>query len=67
MKRAAAALRSLTALVAGTVGLEGGFLLAGTALLSIGAGLLNPAGPWIVAGAVCFLAGIALAMPRKVD
>lgn len=65
MKRAAAALRFLASAVARVVGLEGVFLLVGTALVSVGAGLIHPAGPWIVPGAVCFLAGIALTVPRK--
>lgn len=65
MKRTAAALRRAALSVAHAVGLEGAFLLAGTALLSTGAGFIAPAGPWIVSGSVFLLAGIALAVPPR--
>lgn len=65
MKRAAVALRDLTGKVTGAIGLEGTFLGAGTALLAVGSTYFTPAGPWFVVGAACFLAGLALALPRR--
>ncbi len=64
MRQAAIALRSLLASV---VGLEGAFLIAGTALLAVGAGYLDAAGPWFVVGGVLFLTGIALVIPRRAE
>lgn len=61
----ALALRSLIGIVAKGVGLEGLFLLAGTALLAVGASFVSPAGPWLVTGAVALIAGIALAIPTR--
>ena len=65
MKRAAVSIRGLTARVASSIGLEGAFLLAGTVLLAIGASYIAPFGPWIVAGSLCILAGIGLAIPER--
>lgn len=65
MKRAAVALRHLLATVANAIGLEGAFLLVGTALLAAGASYLHPAGPLLVVGAMCVLAGLALAVPTR--
>lgn len=61
MKDAVIAFRSL---LVNVVGLEGFLLVLGTILLAIGAGYLSPAGPWIVAGGVAFLVGLAIAVPR---
>lgn len=65
MKRAAVALRGLAASLAALVGLEGAFLLGGTACLATGASYFSPAGPWLVVGVVAVLSGIALALPRR--
>lgn len=65
MKRAAIALRRLLFSVARGVGMEGTFLLAGTAALAVGASYFSPAGPWLVVGIVALLIGLALAMPRR--
>lgn len=65
MRRAAVAVRSLAARAAASVGLEGLFLLLGTALLADAASYLSPAGPPAVAGAACILAGVALALPQR--
>lgn len=62
MKPAVAAFRELLVQV---VGLEGFLIVLGTVLLAIGAGYLSPAGPWIVAGGVAFLIGLAIAVPRS--
>jgi 1,4-dihydroxy-2-naphthoate octaprenyltransferase len=65
MKRAALAIRRLIGSVASAIGLEGAFLLAGTALLAVAAGYAAPWGPWLVVGTACVLAGIALALPPR--
>lgn len=66
MRRAAIALRSLAARLGSAVGIEGAFLTAGTIALAVGSSYFSAAGPWIVAGAVCVLLGIALAVaPRS--
>ena len=65
MKRAAVALSALIASTSRNVGLEGAFLLAGTACLAVFAATLNPAGPWLVVGVVTLLLGLALAIPRS--
>lgn len=65
MKQAALALQAIVARLFASVGLEGAFLLAGTALLAIGSGYLSPAGPLFVIGAMCVLAGLALAVPQR--
>lgn len=65
MKRAAVALRRLASLVAAVVGIEGAFLFVGTALLAIGAGYFSPAGPFVVVGFICLIAGVALAVPPR--
>lgn len=61
MKRAAVVLRRL----AGDVGIEGAFLLAGTVLLSVAASYVTPAGPFVVVGLVCLIAGIFLVVPPR--
>lgn len=58
MKRAVVAL-------ADAIGLEGAFLLIGTALLAVGTSYITPAGPWLVVGAVALALGLALAVPRR--
>ena len=65
MKRAAVALRDLLATLIGGVGLEGAFLLVGTVCLAVFAWSINPYGPWLVAGVMFTLAGIALAVPGR--
>lgn len=65
MKRAAVALRRLVLSLARVVGIEGAFLLVGTALLAAFASYLHPAGPLFVVGAMCVLAGLALAVPTR--
>ena len=65
MKRAAVALRSTIARLVAAVGLEGAFLLAGTVLLAVGTSYIHPAGPLVVVGSMCILAGIALAVPTR--
>ena len=65
MKRAAFALRSLSTAVVSGVGLEGAFLLAGTVLLAVASSYLSPAGPLVVVGGMCVLAGLALAIPAR--
>lgn len=59
------ALRSLLARVFAAMGLEGAFLIVGTTLMAIGASFLSPAGPFFVVGAVCILAGLAIALPQR--
>ena len=65
MKRAAVAVRALLSRIAGMVGIEGAFLLGGTACLSVFASAIHPLGPWFVVGVMCILAGIALAIPER--
>lgn len=65
MRRAAAAIRSAALRAASAVGLEGAFLIAGTSLLAYAASWISPAGPPAVAGLMCILAGIALALPER--
>lgn len=65
MKAAAVALRGLASRIASAVGIEGAFLLAGTVLLAIGSSYIVSFGPWIVAGSMCILAGISLAIPER--
>ncbi len=57
-------LRLLIRRLAASVGLEGLFLVAGTALLAAGSSYIHPAGPLLVTGAVCLLVGLALAVPQ---
>lgn len=61
MRRAVRALERDLSRLARAVDVEGGFVLAGTAVLAYGAGLLHPAGPALVVGAVLLLCGLALA------
>lgn len=65
MKRAAAALRRGAVFVLNGIGIEGGFLLAGTCSLAVASSYISAAGPWFVVGAVSLLAGIALALPNR--
>lgn len=65
MKRAATAISILAARFAAAVGLEGTFLVTGTVLLSIASTYVSPAGPLVVVGAMCILAGLALALPQR--
>ena len=65
MKRAAISIRALVVRLVAGVGLEGGFLLVGTALLAVGSSFISAIGPWIVTGIMCILAGIALAIPER--
>jgi hypothetical protein len=65
VKRAAGALRQLVGRVAGSIGLEGTFLVTGTVLLAVASTYLSPAGPWAVVGAVSLVLGLALAVPTR--
>lgn len=65
MRRAAIALRSLGSRTASAVGLEGAFLLLGTASMAVASSYISAAGPWFTVGAVSLLAGIALALPTR--
>ena len=67
MKRAAIALRSILLTIARGLGLEGAFLAVGTILAAVGASYVAPAGPWLVVGAMCIAAGLALAIPRRAE
>lgn len=67
MKRAAVALRSILLALARGLGLEGSFLAVGTILAAVGASYISPAGPWLVIGTVCIVAGLALAVPRRTE
>jgi hypothetical protein len=61
VKRAALALRSASVAVARAIDLEGAFLIIGTALIAAAASYVHPAGPLLVVGVTCTLAGLALA------
>lgn len=65
MKPAVVTLRSWLSLLIRGVGIEGAFLVLGAALLAIGAGLVHPAGPWLVLGATAVLVALALAIPTR--
>jgi hypothetical protein len=65
MKAATRALRNLLGRLAKSVGMEGTFLLIGTALLAVGSAYLNPAGPWVVVGSVSLILGLATAVPVR--
>jgi hypothetical protein len=65
VKRAAVSLRRFALAIATAIGLEGAFLLAGTVLLAVAASYVAPAGPFVVVGVMCILAGIALAIPPR--
>jgi hypothetical protein len=65
MKRAAVALRSWLVRLGADIGLEGAFLLTGTAFLAVGASFLSPAGPWLVIGGMAVVTGLALAIPAR--
>lgn len=65
MKKAALALSALLARLAASVGLEGAFLLIGTALLAAGSSFIHPAGPLLVTGCMCVVVGLALALPAR--
>lgn len=65
MKRAAASLRSFLVWLAAQVGLEGAFLLTGTACLAIWAGYFGPQWPWAVVGVVAIVTAFALIAPRR--
>lgn len=47
------------------VGLEDVLLLVGTACLAYAASFVHPAGPVVVVGVMCLLAGIVLALPAR--
>lgn len=47
------------------VGIEGAFLIVGTAVLALGAALVHPAGPYAVIGLMLVAYGLALAAPRR--
>lgn len=65
MKRAALALRSGLVWLAGQVGLEGTFLLVGTASLAVWANYFGPAWPWAVVGVMSLLTAFALIVPKR--
>ena len=58
---------SLVSLVAGAVGLEGAFFIAGVAFIAIGSAYVVSFAPWIVVGAACIIVGVALSLPRGTE
>lgn len=62
MRRAALVLRSFLETM---IGVEGAFLLLGTAALAVAAGYLHPSGPWWVVGAMSTIIGLLLV--RRAD
>jgi hypothetical protein len=65
VRRATVALAASLSRLGSKVGLEGAFLLAGAALLAVGASYIHPAGPYLVTGGLAVMAGIALALPAR--
>jgi hypothetical protein len=65
VKATAVAVFGLMSRIGSAVGIEGALLLIGTIALSIGSAFISPAGPWVVVGIMCILAGIALALPGR--
>jgi len=65
MRATAVAVFGLLSRLGSAVGIEGALLLIGTVALSIGSSFFTPAGPWVVVGIMCILAGIALAVPGR--
>lgn len=65
MKRAAVAVRSLVGRILSSVGIEGAFLLVGTACLAVGSSYIAPYAPLLVVGFMAILAGVALALPER--
>lgn len=65
MKTAADALRSFVLWLAAQVGLEGAFLLIGTASLAVWASYFGPAWPWAVVGVMSLLTAFALIVPKR--
>mgnify|MGYP001572045971 CR=1 FL=1 len=65
MKQAVIQLQTHLRHLAASTGLEGAFLLVGTACLAIGSAYVHPAGPWLVVGIVGVLLGLALAVPSR--
>lgn len=63
--KAAVALRTALLWTVAQVGLEGLFLLVGTACLATAASFYSPAGAWFVVGVIALLIGLVLAQPRK--
>ncbi len=63
--KAAVALRSALLAIGRQVGLEGAFLILGTACLAVAASFFSAAGPWFVTGTIALLIGLVLAQPRK--
>lgn len=65
MRDAAISIAALLRRIAGWFGVEGGWLIAGAVLLSIGAYLrFDPTAPWFVFGGLCVLAWLALTLRR---
>lgn len=65
MRAAAIAIRAYVLMLASSVGLEGLFLIVGTACLAVGASFISPAGPWFAVGVMATLAGLVLAVPPR--
>jgi hypothetical protein len=65
MRRAALAIRRSAGSLAAAVGIEGTFLIIGTACLAVASSYISAAGPWLTVGAVSMLAGVALAVPTR--
>ena len=63
--KAAVALRTALLSVSRQVGIEGAFLLIGTACLAIVAEHYASDGSWFVVGVISLLIGLVLAQPRK--
>jgi hypothetical protein len=65
MKRASIAVNRLLHRIAASIGLEGAFFFAGTALLAAFASFIHPAGPLLVFGVACVLISVSLVVPDK--
>lgn len=65
MKRAAVAVRSALVWFAAQVGLEGAFLVIGTASLAVWSSYFGPQWPWAVVGVMAVLTALALTVPRR--
>lgn len=66
MKRAAVATSQLLAAVSAAIGLDGAFLVAGTALVAVGSYFaVSSDAPWFVVGGMCLIVWLALTQPWR--